>query len=60
MADDDAKDTETEDAAPEEYVDPDAVPEVPDEEAAPPAGPPIIVKKKKIDGDHAGAHGQRR
>ena len=57
MADEDAKDTETEDAAPEEYVDPDAVPEVPDEEAAPPAGPPIIVKKKKIDGDHAGAHG---
>lgn len=57
MADEDAKETETEDAAPEEYVDPDAVPEVPDVEAAPPVGPPIIVKKKKIDGDHAGAHG---
>lgn len=57
MADEDAKEPAAEDAPPpDEYVDPDAVPEVPEEVPAA-AGPPIIVKKKKLDGDHAGAHG---
>ena len=47
-----------ENVPPEEYVDPDAARAEDEDEAEPaPAGPAPIIKKKKLDADHAGAHG---
>jgi len=45
-----------ENVPPEEYVDPDAA-RAEDEAEPAPAGPAPIIKKKKLDADHAGAHG---
>ena len=48
-----------ENVPPEEYVDPDAARAEDEDEAEPaPAGPAPIIKKKKLDADHAGAHGR--
>jgi chemotaxis protein MotB len=47
-----------ENVPPEEYVDPDAARAEDEDEAEPaPAGPAPIIKKKKLDADHAGEHG---
>ena len=47
-----------ENVPPEEYVDPDAARAEDEDEPEPaPAGPEPIIKKKKLDADHAGAHG---
>ena len=53
MADEEAKENVND----EDIPPPDDEAAPPAEEEAGPAGPEIIVKKKKLDGDHAGAHG---
>jgi chemotaxis protein MotB len=54
MADEEAKAEEVKENA---NVDPDEEGLPVEEEAAAPAGPEPIIKKKKLDADHAGAHG---
>ena len=54
MADEEAKEDEVKQ---NQNVDPDEEGVPVEEEAAAPAGPAPIIKKKKLDADHAGAHG---
>ena len=54
MADEEAKEDEVKQ---NQNVDPDEEGLPVEEEAAAPAGPAPIIKKKKLDADHAGAHG---
>ena len=54
MADEEAKEDEVKQ---NQNIDPDEEGLPAEEEAAAPAGPEPIIKKKKLDADHAGAHG---
>ena len=54
MADEEAKEDEEKQ---NQNIDPDEEGLPVEEEAAAPAGPAPIIKKKKLDADHAGAHG---
>jgi chemotaxis protein MotB len=54
MADEEAKEEEVK---PNQNIDPDEEGLPVEEEAAAPVGPAPIIKKKKLDADHAGAHG---